>query len=241
MSKTTLAEVDAFKRFYFPANDSAYFTLDLKEFDADGQRLNFYYGLNSDTLRVEEPITFNYQIDLGDHYRAGQWLSFYFVADGQKYLLDQVELSGNEKDNVINRSVTFDPGKATEGYVQIEFPQATPFVVNVVPDNATGLAKAASGGALQAFTPKSFRLNQNFPNPFNPTTQIVFDLPQESKVTLEVFDISGHKVATLAKGLKEAGRYHVVFDAHNLASGVYIYRLTTDKGFAQSKKMMLIR
>ena len=163
------------------------------------------------------------------------------MADGQKYLLDQVELNGDEKDNVLNRSVTFDPGKETEGYVQIEFPQATLFVINVVPDNASGLAKAVSSGALQAFTPKSFRLNQNFPNPFNPTTQIVFDLPQESKVTLEVFDISGHKVATLAKGLKEAGRYHVVFDAHNLASGVYIYRLATDKGFVQSKKMMLIR
>jgi len=69
----------------------------------------------------------------------------------------------------------------------------------------------------------------------------VFDLPQEAKVRLEVFDISGHKIATLAKGNKPAGRYHVVFDAHNLASGVYIYRLTTDKGFVQSRKMMLIR
>ena len=62
--------------------------------------------------------------------------------------------------------------------------------------------------------PSHFQLKQNLSNPFNPVS---------------------------AKGLKAAGRYHVVFDAHNLASGVYIYRLSTDKGFVQSKKMMLIR
>jgi len=48
-------------------------------------------------------------------------------------------------------------------------------------------------------------------------------------------------VATLAQGLRSAGRYSVVFDGRNLASGIYIYRLTTDKGFSQSKKMMLIK
>ncbi len=88
---------------------------------------------------------------------------------------------------------------------------------------------------------RHFRLYQNYPNPFNPTTEIVFDLPQKARITLEVFDISGQKIATLVRGVKPAGRYHVKFDTRRLASGVYIYRLTTDQGFVQSKKMMLIR
>ncbi|WP_456442719.1 T9SS type A sorting domain-containing protein [Caldithrix abyssi] len=56
-----------------------------------------------------------------------------------------------------------------------------------------------------------------------------------------MFDLSGHEVSTLVNGYRSAGRYSAVFDGSHLASGVYIYRLTTDKGFGQSKKMMLIK
>ncbi|MHB2153390.1 T9SS type A sorting domain-containing protein [Calditrichota bacterium GD2] len=89
--------------------------------------------------------------------------------------------------------------------------------------------------------PKNFALRQNFPNPFNPLTHITVELPEEAKVELSVYTINGKKVQTLLKGLQSAGIYEVVFDGRNLASGVYIYRLTTDKGFAQSKKMTLIK
>ncbi|RMD94011.1 MAG: T9SS C-terminal target domain-containing protein, partial [Calditrichaeota bacterium] len=89
--------------------------------------------------------------------------------------------------------------------------------------------------------PESFALHQNFPNPFNPVTHITVDLPQDAKVELSVFDINGKKVQTLLTGQKPAGIYEVIFDGKHLASGVYIYRLTTNKGFVQSRKMMLIK
>lgn len=89
--------------------------------------------------------------------------------------------------------------------------------------------------------PDVLELNQNYPNPFNPTTMIEFGLPDQSRVTLEVFDILGRKVARLLNNeLKNAGRYEVNFDARNLASGIYIYRITTgDTNIA--KKMTILK
>jgi endonuclease/exonuclease/phosphatase family metal-dependent hydrolase len=90
-------------------------------------------------------------------------------------------------------------------------------------------------------TPVSFTLNQNYPNPFNPSTVISYKLTQSSKVILEVFDVMGRKVATLVNGNEPAGLQTVTFDASSLASGVYIYRLSTAKGEQLTRKMMLIK
>jgi hypothetical protein len=96
--------------------------------------------------------------------------------------------------------------------------------------------------------PKEFRLEQNYPNPFNPATRIRYtvappNLPKGEglgKVTLKVYDILGNEVTTLVNEAKEPGYYEVEWDASRLASGVYIYRLTSGQ-FVSSKKMMLIR
>ena len=88
--------------------------------------------------------------------------------------------------------------------------------------------------------PAGFALNQNYPNPFNPTTNISFNLPTAGEVTLEVYNIQGQKVATLVNGFKSSGSHSVAFDASNLASGVYAYRLIS-KNSVQVKKMLLIK
>jgi hypothetical protein len=88
--------------------------------------------------------------------------------------------------------------------------------------------------------PAAFALDQNFPNPFNPSTTIPFDLPQSGNVVLKVFNVIGQEVATLMNGRMEAGKREVVFDASRLTTGVYIYRLTAGDNSA-SKRMLLIK
>jgi len=83
-------------------------------------------------------------------------------------------------------------------------------------------------------------LQQNFPNPFNPTTQIRFSLAEQSQVTLKVYNILGKEIATLVNDVKGAGVHEVSFNGTGLASGVYFYTLQTGK-FTQTNKMILVK
>lgn len=89
--------------------------------------------------------------------------------------------------------------------------------------------------------PNSFSLQQNYPNPFNPNTKIRFSVPKTANVTLEVFDITGKLVATLANNeIVSAGVKEVNFSAANLASGIYFYTLKAGD-FTETKKMILVK
>jgi hypothetical protein len=91
--------------------------------------------------------------------------------------------------------------------------------------------------------PQMFRLANNYPNPFNPTTKIKFDIPASNKssnVRLTVFDASGREVSTLINSQIAPGSYEFQFSANNLTSGVYFYRLSTDN-FVDTKKMILLK
>lgn len=92
----------------------------------------------------------------------------------------------------------------------------------------------------QGAAPGSLKLGQNYPNPFNPKTQIIFELPQKHHVKLDIFNLRGELVAHLLDMPVEPGRHQVEFDARELVSGVYLYRLDTGE-FQATKKMILIR
>ena len=85
-----------------------------------------------------------------------------------------------------------------------------------------------------------YALAQNYPNPFNPSTKIEFSLPKQSAVDLKVFNILGQEVATLVHATLNAGQHAVSFDARNLASGLYFYRISAGE-FSSVKKMMLLK
>jgi hypothetical protein len=93
---------------------------------------------------------------------------------------------------------------------------------------------------LETEIPVSYSLSQNYPNPFNPVTMIKFALPKASFVKLKVYDILGREVANLVNDFKSAGTYIVDFDASALSSGVYFYRLETEK-YTDVKKMVVLK
>jgi hypothetical protein len=88
--------------------------------------------------------------------------------------------------------------------------------------------------------PIVYALEQNYPNPFNPSTTIKYSIPEDGFVKLAVFNMLGEEVAELINSQQKAGRYEVTFNASELASGVYIYRLEA-ANYNASKKLMLLR
>lgn len=88
--------------------------------------------------------------------------------------------------------------------------------------------------------PDEFKLEQNFPNPFNPATTIQYQLPVESRVMLKVYDILGREVVTLVNERQEAGYKEIKFNGSRFSSGVYIYRLVTDN-YISTKKMLMVK
>jgi hypothetical protein len=88
--------------------------------------------------------------------------------------------------------------------------------------------------------PSKFVLKQNYPNPFNPATIISYQIPSNSLVKLEVYDMLGRKIETLVNENQHAGAYSATFNAVNLPSGTYFYRIITDN-FVQTKKLIVIK
>jgi len=88
--------------------------------------------------------------------------------------------------------------------------------------------------------PLSYHLSENYPNPFNPSTHIEYSLPKTTNVSLKIYDILGREIATLVDGKVEPGEHSISWNPSNVPSGVYYYRLT-GSGFAQTKKMVLVK
>lgn len=102
------------------------------------------------------------------------------------------------------------------------------------------LADPTSVEKLDPTVPESYGLAQNFPNPFNPTTQITFEIAKPGYTTLKVYNNLGQEVTTLLQGQYRAGTYSVTFDASRLTSGVYFYQIRSGE-FTEVKKMMLMK
>jgi hypothetical protein len=104
---------------------------------------------------------------------------------------------------------------------------------------------SASPPPLPFGVPAVFALHQNFPNPFNPNTEIRFDLPAAAEVQIKVFNMLGQEVAALADGARPAGTHRVIWDGKSasgvqVASGLYVYQIKAGS-FVESKKMVLLR
>lgn len=102
------------------------------------------------------------------------------------------------------------------------------------------LRALSESSGINEGTPASFSLGQNYPNPFNPTTTIRYGLPQQSSVTLTLFNTLGQLVATLVNENQDAGYHEAKFDGTGLASGVYLYRIQAGE-YVQMRKLLLLK
>jgi alkaline phosphatase D len=104
-----------------------------------------------------------------------------------------------------------------------------------------GIAGGISGLEEPLTDVSDFQLFQNYPNPFNPLTAIGYQLSAASHVELSIYNLLGQKVAVLVSERQQAGYHEVEWNATGFASGVYLYRIATDKGFTQTKKLILLK
>ncbi len=132
-------------------------------------------------------------------------------------------------------------GFIKETIIQFSAPDGlTSYYPEFISGNVAVLVPTDIDDDITAGLPTEFTLSQNYPNPFNPSTVIEFSLPQVSDVTLEIFNVLGQKVETLASGRYNAGNHILTFDASELTSGIFFYRLTHQNG-VETKKMLLLK
>jgi len=106
--------------------------------------------------------------------------------------------------------------------------------------NPTWVPPGVMDENINSNIPISLQLQQNYPNPFNASTSIQFELPQSEYVTLKIFNILGNEIHTLIDGYKSAGTHEITFNAHNMATGIYFYRLQAGS-ITETKKMLLLQ
>ena len=103
-----------------------------------------------------------------------------------------------------------------------------------------GSFKYSSIAEADVNSPSVFSLNQNYPNPFNPSTIISYSLPMASNVKLIVYNAIGQPVRVLENGFKNAGSYNISFNASEISSGIYFYKIEAGQ-FSQIRKMILVK
>jgi hypothetical protein len=130
-----------------------------------------------------------------------------------------------EAQNYIYKDKNIAPGKYNYRLKQIDF---------------DGTVSYSSEIEVEVSGPSDFALYQNYPNPFNPSTKIKFALPLKTNVVISIYNSIGEKVAEAFRGDLETGYHEVDFNAERLSSGVYIYRIESEK-FVSSKKMLLLK
>jgi Secretion system C-terminal sorting domain len=177
------------------------------------------------------------------------WTQFDFNIDNNKMKVGKWNKIIMDLYTLVN-SGKVDPSKPAQFVVQIYYPETVTWKGSVLFDSLEFIGIKRSGqlppkplvgveNNVNAVV-KEFKLYNNYPNPFNPATNIKYDLPKESFVVIKVYDILGREVAALVNEKQPSGRYNIRFDASNLASGIYVYRIVAGD-FVQVHKMMLLK
>ena len=171
--------------------------------------------------------------------KKGQQSIYEFKKDGKlvikapdvSLLVTAVDGSGNTRTVHIDPSGTISSfGAKVSAGQELGDDYRAPVDISDLDRQVQGYEVSDEVRARSASLPEAIALNQNFPNPFNPSTQLSFELPERSEIRLTVYDMLGREVAVLMEGVFPAGRHEKSFEAGNLPSGTYVARLTTPQG-----------
>ena len=184
--------------------------------------------INSSMVNDQAMIGNRHLVALGPAFANGKFYLF-DITEGEQLLTEIGPLGVNTNGNGTGE-IVFDPSNSRLYLME------TNNAVIAIDLLATGLVSNEN----LASVPVNFKLYDNYPNPFNPSTNIQYDLPVASDVSIKVYDIQGRMIANIAKGQQAAGTYTHRFDAGSMASGMYIYRIEAGS-FVATKKMMLIK
>lgn len=166
----------------------------------------------------------------GITYISGQQSNSYRLTEG-KLLSSTAQLSSSSFKLVESNLGVFCPGKAKNQYFQL--------------NSGLNWTTAIDSSFLFFFEPTEFELLQNYPNPFNPTTTIQYNLPENTEVTIRIFNAAGQVIRTLSQGEQQPGVYKLDWDGKNdqgnwVASGIYYYQIQA-ADFKGTKKMLLVK
>ncbi|MCF8260458.1 MAG: carbohydrate-binding protein [Melioribacteraceae bacterium] len=209
-------------------------------------------GANDQTFDVYwivagEWIEYTFQVNETGDYKFTPYVATIPGMGGFNLFIDNVDVSGFKKVNSTGGwqfwkpidipPVTLEPGVHI---MRFEFDSETDKNGWLFSLNYIDVAKVTQVGAENNNLPNEFKLSQNYPNPFNPVTTINYAIPVRSMVILDVYDMLGQKISQLVNEVKEIGNYQVKFDALDLPSGIYLYKLRVND-FVEIKKMILIK
>jgi len=218
---------------------------------------NIFFSTIGRPIDIRDPEQVTLSADYNGYYTMGPNIARvggveYSSWEGYRSLMEQDQ-------NSINTDPVFDftaseerekmkPGSSIYATGGMDASDIVPYDLMGAPRNST-----PSLGALEFIgtdtsipqpegtgLPGSFLLADNYPNPFNPVTTIRYNLPEPAEITVAVYDIHGRHIAILVSGRQEAGSHSAIFNATNLASGVYVYRITANTQ-SRSGKMLLVK
>lgn len=223
---------------------------------SDGISLKFWYKIVNPII-MDEPGEFNFMFKIEEVDSNGN-IDFWY----HYFQLNLIDNSGQWKplemqlvpssDPTIGFTLQFGDG---DGILQKENIRGFQFVFIYTPYNLPAVYPKAHGSFLidrleliypssvineETKSPNQFALEQNYPNPFNPSTKIQYTIGSNQFVQLKIYDLLGREVKTLVSEYRDAGSYNVDFDASNLTSGIYLYKLQAGD-FVQTKKMLLMK